>query len=258
MRRSFQNEVCQPFFHRGSDNGVLLVHGFTGCAAHMRKLAEALSQRDYTVRAINLPGHATTEADMAKTNWQQWLHAVKESCYEMMQEVQTFTVCGLSMGGVLALLAAQQMKVDACVPISAPMAVQNRLLSLCKIAAPFVPRIAWGTPAESRSLLDRSYDYGYAGFPTAKGADLHYLIQLARRNLFNINCPVLCIQSDADETIWHGSADTILNGVSSEVRQKLTLHGVPHVCTLSAELPAIVEAMDALMQRAALEKQSPG
>ena len=140
----FDREVCKPFYHKGNENGILLVHGFTGTCAHMRKLADALAERGYTVRTINLPGHASTEADMAKTNWQKWLHAVKEACLEMMQETECFTVCGLSMGGVLALLAAQQMKVDACIPISAPTAVKNRLLPLSALMAPLMPRIAWG------------------------------------------------------------------------------------------------------------------
>lgn len=245
----FDHEVCRPFEHKGSDHGILLIHGFTGSPAHMRKLADALSQRGYTVRTIALPGHATTEADMSKADWQQWLHAAKQASLEMMQEMRTFTVCGLSMGGVLALLVAQQMKVDACIPISAPMAVKNRFLPMARLLSPFVRRIAWSSGTERRAKLDKAYDYGYSGFPTSKGADLYRLIRLARQNLFNITCPILCIQSDADETIWEGSMDAILEGVSSEVRQKLWLHGVPHVCTISEELPAIVEAVDALMQR---------
>ncbi len=252
----FNREVCQPYRHDGSKNGILLVHGFTGSAAHMRKLAEALASRGHSVRTINLPGHATTEDDMAKCTWQGWLYAVKQAAMDMMNEMDTFTICGLSMGGVLALLVAEQMKVDACVPISAPMAVNNRLLPLAKFAAPLMPRIAWGPPTERHAALDSAYDFGYTGFPTAKGADLNQLIKLARRNLFNITCPVLCVQSDADETIWAGSADAILEGVSSGIRQKLWLTEVPHVCTISRELPSIAEAIDKLMVRVDLEKRN--
>lgn len=255
MSARFDHEVCKPFFHKGGDNGILLIHGFTGSPSHMRKLADALVQRGYTVRTITLPGHATTEEDMSRSNWQQWLHAAKQASFEMMQEVRTFTVCGLSMGGVLALLVAQQMKVDACIPISAPMAVKNRFLPLAGVMSPFVRRIAWNGGTGRHAALDKDYDYGYSGFPTSKGADLHRLITLARRNLFNITCPILCIQSDADRTIWEGSMDAILEGVSSDVRQKLWLHDVPHVCTISRELPAIVEAVDRMMQRAENEKE---
>ena len=48
----------------------------------------------------------------------------------------------------------------------------------------------------------------------------------------------------------------ILAGVNSEIRQKLWLRDVPHVCTLSKELPSIVEAIDSLMQRAEKEKET--
>ena len=256
MPASFDHEVCKPFYHKGSDNGILLLHGFTDCAAHMRKLADVLAQRGYTVRTINLPGHVTSEEDMAKTNWQQWLHAAKEAALQMRNELSTFTVGGLSMGGVLALLIAQQMKVDGCVTLAAPTAAQNPLLPLSGIAAPFVKRIAWKANDDRRSGLDHTYDYGYSGFPTAKAADLYRLIRMARSNLFCIHCPILAVQGDADQTISKTSADDILLGVSSTVRQKLWLPGVPHVCTLSDQLPAIADAVDGLMQRAQLEKEA--
>lgn len=250
----FDREVCKPFCHKGNDCGVLLIHGFTGSCAHMRPLADELAARGYTVRTINLPGHASTEADMAKATWQQWLHAAKEAAYEMMQEARVFTVSGLSMGGVLALLVAEQMKVDACVPISAPTAVKNRTLPLAGIAAPFLPRISWSPDTGRHRHIDKAYDFGYSGFPTAKGADLNRLIKMANRNLFNIQCPILCVQSDGDETIWEGSADAILEGVSSKVRQKLWLHDMPHVVTLTPEYRNIADAMDKLMQRVGAEK----
>ena len=250
----FDREVCRPFSHKGGDSGVLIIHGFTGSCAQVRPLADELAARGYTVRTINLPGHAQTEADMAKSDWQQWLHAAKEAAFQMMQEVRVFTVAGLSMGGVLALLIAQQMKVDACVPISAPTAVRARMLPLAGTLAPLIPRVAWGMADDRHTWIDNDYDFGYTGFPTAKGADLHRLMKMANRNLFNIQCPVLVVQSDADETIHPASADRILEGVSSKVRRKLWLNGMPHVVTLTPEVPRIASAMDDLMQLAARQK----
>ena len=251
----FDREVCKPFYHKGNDCGILLIHGFTGTCAHMRPLAEDLAARGYTVRTINLPGHALTEADMAKATWQQWLHAAKEAAYQMMQEVRVFTVAGLSMGGVLALLIAEQMKPDVCVPISAPTAVKNPGLPFSGLAAPFYPRISWGPATDRHTCIDKTYDFGYSGFPTAKGADLYRLIKMANRNLFNIQCPILAVQSDGDETIWEGSADRILNEVSSKMRRKLWLHGMPHVVTLTPEYPAIADAMADLIEQVSMQKK---
>ena len=251
----FDSPVCQPFFHQGGDNGILLIHGFTGCAAHMRKLADGLAERGYTVRTINLPGHASTEEEMGRADWQIWLQACKQAALEMMGQLQTFTVGGLSMGGVLSLLVAQHMKVDGCVTISAPMGSKNKFLPLAGLAAPLLPRVSWRNPPERLEQLDQNYDFGYDGFPTAKGADLYKLICLARQNLFNVQCPLLCVQSDGDQAVDPGSADRILQGVGSEWKQKLWLHGVPHVCTISRELPAIVDAVEGLMLEAQKQKE---
>ncbi len=247
----FDRDCCKPFFNEGGPDGLLLLHGFTGSVAHMRKLGDAMTERGYTVMGINLPGHATTESDMARTGWQDWLQASKQAVLTLRERCERLTVCGLSMGGVLALLLAEQMKIDACAPISAPMATQNKLMPFAKLIAPVYPRVSWSGGGDSRSVLDAAYDCGYSGFPTRKAADLNYLIHLARRNLFSVACPVLAVQSADDETIWAGSADCILEGVSSELKRKLWLHGVPHVCTISPELPAIVDALDDLMKTVA-------
>ncbi|MDD3334706.1 MAG: alpha/beta hydrolase [Eubacteriales bacterium] len=250
----FDTPVCQPVNHQGNDCGILLMHGFTGSPAHMRKLADGLVEKGYTVKSIVLPGHATVEEDMRKVGWEKWLQAAKEAAMQLMEQCATTTVCGLSMGGVLALLVAEQMKVNACVPISAPMATQNRFLPLSRIVAPIYKRVSWVDHPERKQLLDQSYDYGYTGFPTASGQDLYHLIRLARKNLFNINCPLLCVQSDGDETIWPGSADCILNGISSEKKWKLQLHEVPHVCTISKESPAILDGIIRVLEEARQEK----
>ncbi len=244
----FDRDCCRPFLLEGGEKGVVLLHGFTGSISHMRPLGNALNDRGYTVKGINLPGHATTEADMAKQSWQTWLHAAKEATLEMLERCSAVTICGLSMGGVLALLVAEQMRVAACVPIAAPMGVKNKLMGLAGILAPIYPRVSWGAPNQRQIELDPDYDFGYSGFPTAKAADLNKLIHLARANLFNINCPTLAVQSADDETIWTGSADCILDAISSEKKEKLWLQGVPHVCTISKELPRIVDAMAVWMQ----------
>lgn len=244
----FDHDCCKPFFMPGGSTGILFLHGFTGSIAHMRPLADALHARGYTVKGINLPGHATTEQDMGRSNWEQWLQAAKEGVVELKKTVDKTVVCGLSMGGVLSLLIAEQMRIDACVTVSAPMAVQNKLMGLANVLGFVYPRISWAPPTERHKALNQAYDYGYSGFPTRKAADLNRLIHMARQNLFAVQCPLLAVQSTGDETIWAGSADCILQNASSEMKQKLLVRDVPHVCTISKELPSIVEAVDELLK----------
>ena len=244
----FNHDRCRPFLHQGGPKGVLLLHGFTGSVAHIRPLGDALADRGYTVMGINLPGHATTEADMAATGWKQWLDAAHSAFHKLRGRCPTATVAGLSMGGLLSLILAEEKLPDACVALSAPMAVQNKLLYFSRVIAPFKPRISWTPPEERREQLNSAFDYGYTGFPSRKAADLRRLMGMAKRDLPKITCPLLVAQGTADRTVWPGSADRILCGAGSARKSKLMLEGAPHVCTLSAQLPAIVDAMDELMK----------
>ena len=117
----FSSPVCQPFNLPGSEHGVLLLHGFTGSAAHMRPLGEALHAAGFTVMGVNLPGHATTMEHMARTGWQDWIDAAKEAFCRLQGRCRYASVAGLSMGGCLTLLIAQQLHPTAAAVISAPM-----------------------------------------------------------------------------------------------------------------------------------------
>ena len=243
----FDADCCQPFLFPGGPKGILLLHGFTGSVSHMRPLADLLAGMGYTVQGINLPGHATTEAGMARSGWKQWLDASRSALIELRKHCPVVTVAGLSMGGVISLLLAEEGLPDACVTLSAPMATQNKWIGLSRIVAPIKPRISWAPPEERKTLPYAAYDFGYSGFPTAKAADLNRLIHMARKNLSHVTCPVLAVQSRKDGTISPDSAEVILQGVSSVIKQKLMLADAPHVCTLSSELPDISNAMDLLM-----------
>ena len=246
----FTSPACLPFMMEGGEHGVLLMHGFTGTIAHMRPLADQLHQRGYTVMGINLPGHAVSMEAMAKSTWQEWLGAAKDAFLQLQKRCRYVSVAGLSMGGCLALLLAEQMHPTAVVPISAPMAVQTRLLPLTGLVWPFLPRVMWEHRGDNAHLLDGRYDIGYPGFPTRCGMSLYRIMRSARRDLHAVQCPVLIVQSHQDETITHDSADIIARGVSSEKVGTLWLEGVPHVCTISSALPQIVEAMDMVLRSA--------
>lgn len=245
--RDFSDAVCQPFFLEGTNgggktHGVLLMHGFTGTAAHMRLIGENLHARGFTVRGINLPGHATDMDDMAQHTWEDWLNAAKDAFLALKEQCDYVSVAGLSMGGCLSLILGEQMQPTAIAPISAPMGTQ---LPLCmaKVARPVLPTIWWKNRDGNPVPVVNEYDYGYPGFRSSCARHLDKLIKMARRNLHAVTCPVLVVQSHADETIIPQSAEIILNGISSEQKSVLWLDDVPHVCTITHEADNIAAAL---------------
>ena len=254
QQRAFTDAACQPFRLEGADpngrtHGALLLHGFTGSAAHMRPVAEALHARGFTVVGINLPGHATDMDDMARSTWDDWLTAAKEAFLQLKAECRYASVAGLSMGGCLTLILAEQMQPTSVAAISTPMGTKAPLWAT-GLAAPFMKTVWWRPRADVPGLMDDRYDYGYPGFRTSCGRHLGRLIKLARRDLHAVQCPLLVVQSHADTTITANSAEIILNGASSAVKRLLWLEDVPHACTISREAENIAAAMADHFRRA--------
>ena len=246
------HENARPFYLEGGEHAVLLTHGFTGSPAHMRPLGEYLHAQGFTAQGLLLPGHGTCIDDMRKADWQQWWQAERDAVCELKKKYRYVSVMGLSMGGVLSLMAAEhaELGVTACVAISAPMKTQARFTFLAWPLSLIKPQIAWRGGAGKRTDLMKEYNIGYSCFATARIYDLNRLMHSARRNLYSIACPLLAVQSHADDTVSADSAQLIYDGVQSQVKRILWLENVPHVCTISNGMEHIGREAAAFLREA--------
>jgi len=251
----FLSPLARPFSFPEGDHGILLIHGFTGSPAHMLPLGEKLHKAGFAVRGMLLPGHGTTPQDMKKSTWQDWLQAVRLEAREMAKEYAHFSVAGLSMGGVLSLMMAQEMDLTGCVSIAAPMKTVTKIRWLAPIAAPILPMLHHAKPEGTRANVDHTYAVGYGSYPTKSVHDLSILMRRARQQLSLITCPILTVQSHQDETVTRDSPAIIQAGVSSKIRAELWLQDAPHVCTISPEYEKIAEGMIAFLRKAEKEQK---
>lgn len=240
---------ARPFDFPEGEHGVLLIHGFTGTPAHMRRIGESLRDHGFAVRGILLPGHGTKMEDMARVSWQDWLLCARQAAREMRGKYRYFSVAGLSMGGVLALLLAQEMDLTACVSIASPMKTKNPFRHLALPLSPLHP-VMHKSPNPLRDLLDPRYHLEYDSFPTKSTHDLNVLMQRARQHLDLITCPILTVQSRKDATVTADSPEIILQGVRSEKKARLWLKDSPHVCTITPEAETLANEMIAFLRDA--------
>ena len=66
---------AEPFSFpvEGGDRAVILIHGFGGTPFDLRLLGEYLSDNGIASYGVLLPGFGTSELDLEKTNWRQWV-----------------------------------------------------------------------------------------------------------------------------------------------------------------------------------------
>ena len=243
----------QPFFYEGNDTGILLIHGFTGTCGQVRPLGSALREAGYTVLAPLLPGHGTSLEEMNRSSGDAWLRCVREAYVSLEKMVRQVVVAGLSMGGTLATILAEEYNPAGLVTLSGAIRVREKFAWAAGVLWRFKPYLRW-TNLEHDGDYDNSVDACYAGLPVRKVADLNRLRALARRNLALIDCPALVVQPVHDETVDPSSARSLMSGLRNERKKLVMLENSPHVCTLGPEREKVFrEVIDFLRS---LEKET--
>lgn len=222
---------AEPFLFAGSKVGVLLIHGFTGSPAAMRGLGEYLNQNQgYTTLGIRLPGHGTHVDDLRRPAWRDWLTTVEDGLNLLRGMCDQVYVAGISMGGVLTLIAASRYQVQGVAALSTPYGLTGdwrvrfmRPLSL------FVPKFK--KPAAVGNRAETSYAY-FVPHAIAEAAELAKLMQ---ESLPKINIPVLLIQSRGDKVIEPNALDLISEQLQRLPPETLWLETSGHVITLDQE-----------------------
>lgn len=249
-QQAISADYGQPFSWAGNSHGLLLIHGFTGSPANMRPLAEALAaDAPYTIEGILLPGHGTQMRDMrTHGGYVPWRKAVFDAFDALAAHCAQVSVVGHSMGGVLALLLAEERQVHSVVSIAAPMRLKNRAAVLSPVlgwAVPYLP----GTGKQRTEDYLSEYDLGYPGTPVCRVGDLLRLMREARRGLDKIHCPLLIVQPRKDETVQPESADILYRGASAAPKSLLWLERSSHQCVIGPDREALFTACKAFLKK---------
>ncbi|MBM7558005.1 alpha/beta hydrolase [Halanaerobacter jeridensis] len=225
----YLHQLAKPFYKEGNSQACLLIHGFSGSPAHMRYLGQRLHQEGYTVSGVLLPGHGTSLEKMEKTNSKDWWSKVETEYQSLSEDHEEVYVLGLSMGGTLSLLLAENYDVDKIVSIAAPIKLQDKRAYLTPLIKYFKRFEEW-----PENDLDE-YDIGYSGMPVKSVPELLELIKDSEKNLNKISCPTLIVQSQDDQTVKPISAEIIYNNIANTNKEILWLENSGHVCTVGEE-----------------------
>ena len=223
---------AEPFLLKSGPRGVLLIHGFTGTPSEMRLLGEYLYQKGFTVLAVRLPGHGTEVRDMESTTWRHWYGAAIDGFNLLTGICDEVNVVGLSMGGLLALKLAAEYPVKRVVALSTPIYLaETRIpfLPLYRLFRRFIPK-------KRRDYdINPRYFVGYDSTPLASLSSLLELIQSVQKNLPQVHCPALVVQSRREHTVRPESATFIMEHLGSSQKELFWLKNSGHIVTVDIE-----------------------
>ncbi len=246
-------EQARAFLLEGGAHGILLIHGFTATPALVRPLGDALFAEGMrrgdppTVQGILLPGHGTRIEDMRATGgYAPWLRAVREAYAALAARCVRVSVVGHSMGGLLALLLAEEEPVYAAVSIASPMRLGNRWAPLSPLLGWVMPYVK-DKPKPRREGFLEEYSITYDSTPICRVGDLRRLMREAEAGLSRLRCPLLIVQSRDDRTIRQESAERIHRAAASGRKEILWLERSGHNCTIGPEREKLFAACAAFL-----------
>ncbi|MET7762070.1 alpha/beta fold hydrolase [Streptomyces sp. NPDC005336] len=239
---------AEPFRHDGGEIGVLVCHGFTGSPQSVRPWADHLAARGLTVSLPLLPGHGTRWQDLAVTGWQDWYAEVDRELRALSERCERVFVCGLSMGGALALrLAAQHgSAISGLALVNPGNKVHDPLAVALPVMRHLVPSVKGIVSDIAKPGAEES---GYHRVPLHAVHSLRRFFRLVDAELPQVTQPLLVMHSRQDHVVPPVDSERILSQVSSRDVSERLLERSYHVATLDHDAEFIFEETDAFITR---------
>jgi carboxylesterase len=239
---------AEPLHHDGSPVGVLLCHGFTGSPQSLRPWARHLADRGHTVSLPLLPGHGTRWQDLQVTGWQDWYATVDRELRILTDRCERVFVCGLSMGGALALrLAARHGDAVSGVAVVNPAVTFPRVQGY---ALPVLRHLLPSTKGLTDDIAKGGvHELGYTRVPLHAAYSLLQLFHTVRGELAQVTQPLLLMHSRTDHVVPPSDSAHVLSRVSSRDVTETVLDHSYHVATLDHDAERIFADTDAFVSR---------
>ena len=227
-------EWNEPLYQEGSGpnatTGVLLLHGFGGSPRSLQELAERLLAVGYTVALPLLAGHGHTPEVMEASRWTEWTADAEQAYQWLSQRTGAVFVCGLSMGGALALWVAERHPEVAGV-VSINSIVRHPLEKVMLLIGRYrVPR--WVKAVGNDAKIVDVDERAYMRLPMRSTYELALLSRDVRGGLGGIRCPALCFSSTVDHVVPPANQRELFARLGSADKTFVELTDCYHLATM--------------------------
>lgn len=249
-----------PFALGDGPDACLLLHGLTGSPAEVRPIGEALAAAGFHALGPLLPGHGTTAEDLYVTTRSDLLAAAESALLSLRGSRRIF-LCGLSVGGLLAIHLAARSWAREGLPDFSALALLAPAIEFAGAtwffanvlgrlpALPFIvgkgERDIQGEPDE-RARAAASY----TRIPLRWGPELLALsrdaLQLARR----VRAPALILHGALDRTVSPAGSRRLSRQLASSRVEVRILSRSGHVMPLDSESAEVCGSVVSFFQGA--------
>ncbi|NQT27913.1 alpha/beta fold hydrolase [candidate division KSB1 bacterium] len=216
--------------------GCVLIHGFTGTPWALENLSERLTELGIKTEISLLPGHGTHPKDLDGISWMDWVDSVREDIRSLKTSCDELFLIGLSMGGTIALLLAQESECQGIVCLSTPVKMKQWLRPILPLIRPFIKE--WKKKRDP-AVNVQTKEMGYDRYTTSSLVEFLRILKVCRKQLHRVKCPILIMHAKDDRTVPTYNAEIIHNKVNSSDKEMLVLAHPAHMITQGKNQPLV-------------------
>ncbi len=224
-------------------HAVLLLHGWHSSPREMRPLAEKLSALGFRCHCPLLKGHGTRLEDLLPTRFEDYLADATSAWNELSAAHERVSICGLSMGGLMALYLAARVQVANLIliapflqPYGKTFGLPNRWL-VGRVPLPAVMRKK--NPGPIRDPVAAADHVAYSALATQS---MISVAEAGRRFwplAHSVQSPILIHHSQTDTTSDYSGTVRLMKSIGSSDKTLLTYQRGNHVITLDFDRPEL-------------------
>lgn len=233
------------------DYGCLILHGFTSSLLCVEALVPMAEQLGMPYRMPVLRGHGTRPEDLRGVTWQDWYADGQAALLDLASATDGVIICGLSMGGLVALnLAAEHPGVvRGVVTIAAALRVRDPLARLSPALSRFVPMFEIDARRGYTDQALVAQNTNYSRFATDAFVSLYRYGRVVEQLLPRVQAPLLVIHSHRDRVIKPRSAEIIYARAGSQRKELRWFERSGHEMLLDCEAPQVVAAVETFIRQ---------
>ena len=228
------------------------------------ELADFLAGHNVTVSLPTLPGHGTHAADLFNYRWQDWFDCVKTEHRRLAKVCDEVFVCGLSMGGTLALHLAAHRPVQGVIALAAAVQFPPWQKYGVRLAKNIIKFRRKKSGEDVHDGVAKAKLGSYRRYPYYAVDQFFQLVEHVRAELPEIEQPLLIVHSPGDHTVDFENAQIIFDSVASTHKRKVELQDSFHVITVDVEkelvqqeVIAFLREHSALLKKPAVKRAKP-
>ena len=226
---NLKKEAYPQFLFQSEKQGILFIHGIDDEAQLMQEIFDYFKIRGFTVYNITLPGRGQNIEDLANTTWQEWVAETKFDYQLLSRITQSTYIIGFSTGATVALKLTEELTdndqptalllLSPAIHLIAPfipLSFTKRGVEIMCQVKPFTKKI------DNYHLIFRDEEarkkYARTDRKSSSRAilELICLMENTKKNIQNITCPVLIMQSKKDVVVCPSGANWLNKNLSTD------------------------------------------